>query len=87
MKKRKAAVKRAVTAAKSSMAIHVSYRRKRDEIVVLRNVGVVEIKDGKMWVQDQSDGKVKSFLLDRIIAASMTTASFDDKGFNKYKGK
>jgi hypothetical protein len=72
--------------AQKGLTVNVQYRRKRDKKVIVRNVGVVEIKGGKVWIQDQDDGgKVKSLLVDNLISISPSDQTFNDGGHNRYK--
>ena len=79
-------LKTAVKQSQKGQTVDVRYRRKRDGKTILRNVGVVEIRGGKVWVQDQDDdGKVKSLLVSNIIAITPSKNSFNDSGYNRYK--
>lgn len=72
--------------ARKGLMVDVRYKRKRDNRVIVRSVGVVEIKDGKIWIQDQDDGgKVKSLLVGNLISISPSDRKFDDGGYSRIK--
>lgn len=74
--------------AAAGKTVDIVYQRKRDEVVILRNVGVVEIDGKYCWSQDQGDGgRIKSLIINRIINVTPSKKSFDNEGFGNLGDK